>query len=91
MVMNIQQIKPSPPAGPMLTFRSGFGSNVNHTGQDVRRKSKPSHRKNKDERRLYTIHMLNRDEVSMLKSIELDAKLLTGDLDEDIAILDLLA
>lgn len=91
MVMNIQQINPSSPTRPMLPFRSGFGSHINHTGQDVRGSSKSSHRKSKDERRLYTIHMLNRDEVSMLQSIELDVKLLTGDLDEDIAILDLLA
>ena len=75
MVVNIQQINPSSPTRPRFPNRSGFGPRMNYTGQDVNHKPTSLPRKSRDERHLYTIQMLNRDEVTSLHSIEVDAKL----------------
>ena len=72
-----------------LNSRFRSTSLSNHSGQDPRPKKKRRKRKSIDERRLFTIHILNRDELKSLAYVNIDEQLLTGDIDEDIVILDL--
>lgn len=61
-----------------------------HTGQDSTNRFQQRAHNLSSSRRLYTIHVLKQDETSLRSPLKIDVKLLTGELDEDIAILDLL-